>query len=112
MPLPSNSTITIQRQVPRVNQVGANHPAEPWPDRLTGVRACRIPVSADSQAQFSREDIVANYEWVTETDVGATTQDRVVSDGKYYEVLGYKEFNSPFSGRVLYVTITGRRNQP
>lgn len=74
---------------------------------------CTIaPASFTTTKELEREDVVVQNEIHTSTNVRARMGDRWNIGGVFYLVLAYKAFTSPFTGTIVYTSVTGKRNQP
>ena len=80
-------TCTIQRFTEGVIDDYGN-PTLTWADHLT--EACRLNANKGRELKFGAEIVVADYRLFL-GDVDITEQDRVVLDGKTYEVLLVEE---------------------
>lgn len=101
----------IERNAPSKDAAGS--PQAAWATRLSSVPCSIWPASARVVANFAALDSVAEFEMVTATDVGCTTQDRVTINSKVYAVIGYQPFgNASFGSETPFVTVLGKRNQP
>ena len=82
----------------------------PQTTRIPSVPTCLWPASAAIREEFARQDSVADFMFVTAQDIAATTNDLLSLNGQTYNVIGYK--NWQMFGMSVYLTVTGKRNQP
>lgn len=79
---------------------------------LTGVACCIYPATSRTIYDYARQDIVAEFEVITDVDIGAAAGNIITIAAKTYEVQGYKPFSAlKFRGPQVFQTVTGRRNQ-
>ena len=106
-----DKTLTLQRGSRATNGIGGNRPVFTNVAGMVDVECMMYPATTRTRQAFQGDQMTVDYEVVTEDDIGARREDRIVIDGKTYTVVGYKPFeHEPTAEEGVYVAVVSRQN--